>query len=382
MCDILHIDMDAFYASIEEKDHPEYKNKPLVVVGDISERAVVCTANYSARKYNIFSAMPLKTALKKYPSLLVIKANFKKYQQISKQVYEILAKYTPEIEQASIDEFFIDVKGSHLLFGSSLSIAQNIKNDIKKKLNLTCSIGISFNKLLAKIASDLNKPDGITIINKKNVSQILDPLPVKKIPGIGPKTEKILQLKNINTIKDLKNLSLLSLKKTFGANGLYLYNAARGIGETKLSLSHKIKSISNEVTLEFDTMDKDIIKNVLLILSDKVGSRLKEDGLKGRTIKIKIKYYDFKTITKQLTLSKFTNLNEEIYKHSIELIQDLLTRPIRLIGIGISNLIKGEEQLNLFKTKATETKKYKFEQSLTLINKKFNKNILKRGSLL
>lgn len=373
--------MDAFYASVEENGHPEYKNKPLAVVGDIGNRSVISTANYAARKYNIFSAMPLQTALKKYPSLTVVKANFSRYSEVSKKVKKIVEEYTPEIEQASIDEFYLDVKSSHLLFGSSEEIAEKIKKDIYMNLKLTCSIGISCNKLLSKIASNLQKPGGLTIIDKNNFNDTMDNLKIEKIPGIGKKTAQILHYKNIYLIKDLRNQSLHELKSLLGLNGYYLYNAARGIGEKKLSFSHETKSISHENTLEYDTTDIIQIKTLILNLSEKTGRRLREAKLKGKTVKIKLRYYDFKTITKQITLNEYTDVTNIISKYSMELIEDLITRPIRLIGIGISSLIdeKDNMQLELFNK---DGKKKQFEESMDSLNKKFGDKIIKRASLL
>ena len=380
MENILHIDMDAFYASVEENDKPEYKNKPLAVVGDTNNRSVVSTANYAARKYKVFSAIPLKTALKRCPSLLVLKADFSKYSKISKRIFNILQKYTPEIEQASIDEFYIDVKGSHLLFGSSEEIAGKIKKEIYDCLKLTCSIGISYNKLLAKIASDLHKPDGLTIINKNNFNNIFKNLKIEKIPGIGEKTARIFHSRNIYLIKDLRDLSLSELKRLTGMNGYYLYNAVRGIGENKLTPHHEIKSISNEVTLEYDTTDFNQIKRLILDLSEKVGRRLRKKNFKGKTIRLKLRYFDFKTITRQVTLKKYTNTTEEIYKYSMELVKDLIHRQVRLIGIGMGSLYneKDNKQLKLF---GEDNKECGFETNIDSLNEKF-KNKIKRASLL
>ena len=381
MENILHIDMDAFYASVEENENPGYRNKPLAVVGYIGNRSVISTANYAARKYNIFSAMPLQTGLKKYPSLIVVKANFSKYSEISHQVKKIIEKYTPEIEQASIDEFYLDVKSCHLLFGPSIEIAKKIKQDIYQQLNLTCSIGISYNKLLSKIASNLEKPAGLTVINKNNFNKVMDSLKIERIPGIGKKTAQILHYKNIYLIKDLRSLTLHELKSLLGLNGYYLYNAARGIGEKKLTSTHEAKSISHEVTLEYDTTDFDHIKKLVLDLSEKTGRKLREAKMKGKTIKIKLRYYDFKTISRQITLNEYTDVTNMISKYSLELVEDLIHRPVRLIGIGISSLTdeKDNMQLELF---TKDNKKKEFEKSMDSLNKKFGDKIIKRASLL
>ncbi|MBU1076152.1 MAG: DNA polymerase IV, partial [Spirochaetes bacterium] len=206
MEDILHIDMDAFYASVEQRDHPEYKGKPLVVSGDVGSRSVISTASYEARKYNIFSAMPLAAALKKCPDIIIINPDFKKYASASDHIKTILHEYSPEIEQASIDEFYLNISGSHLLFGSSFEIAKKIQSHIKKELQLTCSIGISYNKLLAKMASNIKKPEGITHITGSNLSALFDHLEIEKIPGLGKKAALKLHMINVFTIKELKKL--------------------------------------------------------------------------------------------------------------------------------------------------------------------------------
>jgi len=379
MEDILHIDMDAFYASVEQRDHPEYKGKPLVVSGDVGSRSVISTASYEARKYNIFSAMPLAAALKKCPDIIIINPDFKKYASASDHIKTILHEYSPEIEQASIDEFYLNISGSHLLFGSSFEIAKKIQSHIKKELQLTCSIGISYNKLLAKMASNIKKPEGITHITGSNLSALFDHLEIEKIPGLGKKAALKLHMINVFTIKELKKLSLKKLNELFGINGTYFYNASRGIGSSELIFSNDVKSISNEITLKYDTMDQNIIKKIMLKLSDQVASRLRMDKLKGKTIKIKLRYYDFKTISKQLTLVEFINTADDLYRIGLDLIDDMISRPIRLIGVGVSSLIhENNEQLSLFKN----NKKLEFEKNIDVINKKFGSKTIKRGSLL
>lgn len=379
MEDILHIDMDAFYASIEERNHPEYKNKPLVVAGDIDNRSVISTANYTARRHNIYSAMPLQTALKKCPSLIIINPDFKKYVKTSDCIYQIIQNYSPEIEKASIDEFYMDVSGSLLLFGTSENIAKKIKKHIFNELQLTCSIGISYNKLLAKISSDINKPDGLTVINKNNFNNLIDNLKIEKIPGIGKKTAGILHQNKVYYIKELRNLSIEKLNKLFGINGIYFYDAVRGIDNSKLTYNHDIKSISNEITLKYDTTDFSLIKKIMLNLSDHIARRLREKNIKGKVLKIKLRYYDFKTTTRQISFKKYINTASDIYKFSFSIIKNLIHHPVRLIGIGITSLKneKDDFQLTIFNNKTLE-----FEKNIDTINKKFGNETLKRGSLL
>lgn len=380
MEDIIHLDMDAFYAAIEERDHPEYRNRPLVVAFD-GPRSVVSTANYEARKYKIFSALPLYLAKKQCSSLIIVNPDFKKYNRVSKQIYHVLETFTPDIEQSSIDEFYLDIKASHLLFGSSPEIAKKIKQEIYKNLQITCSIGISYNKLLAKMASDMQKPDGLTHISKSNCYKIINNLKIDKIPGLGKKSTALLHKKEIFTIEQLRKLSLTELNRLFGIHGYYYYNACRGIGENKLTLSKDTKSISNEITLHQDTRDKQIIKKVLLRLSDHLADRIRKKNLKGKVIKIKLRYYNFKTISKQISLQKFIHTSEDLFNYSYKLIDDLITQPIRLIGIGLSSLNDESKhsQLKLFND---NKEKKDIEKNMGQINEQFDEKLIKRGSLL
>lgn len=383
MLDILHIDMDSFYASVEMVEHPEFKNKPLVVSGDTTSRSVVSTANYVARKYGIFSAMPLKTALSKCKNLIVIKASFEKYERTSKIIYDIISQFTSEMEQASIDEFYIDVKSSHLLFGTSQEIAKKIKNEIYKKLKITCSIGISYNKLLAKMASNLNKPNGLTILSKENFHHLMDKLPIDKIPGIGPKTKKILNTHQVYSIKDLQNIDISELKRLVGMEALYLHQAASGMGNSEITKIVEPRSVSNEITLDYDTKDENILKHVLLELCDKVARRLRENNITGKTIKLKIKYFDFKSITKQIKLNKEIISSEDISKNIMDLLADREDKPIRLLGVGVSSLIDKNktEQLVMFQSEQ-ESKKVEYEHKIDAIADKFGNKAIKRASLL
>ncbi len=351
---IIHIDMDAFFASVEEKYNPELKNKPIGICGKISDRGVLSTANYIARKYGVHSAMPVKIAKKLCPQIILIEGNFELYKKESYEFEKICAQYTPDYEKASIDEIYLDVSKSHLLFGDTETIAKNIKKEIKDKLNLTCSIGISYNKILAKIASDINKPNGFTIINKENTENILNPLPIEKIPGVGKKSKEILNSRHIYTIADLRKLSRIELYKMLGTYGEKLFFIIRGLDDSKVIPENEYveKSISNEITLEYDTTDKRIIEKIFITLVEKVSNRLQQKGWKGKTIKIKIKYFDFKSITRQLTLQKPTDKVSIFYKNGLPILDSLIIRPIRLIGFGVSNLYgieKDKSQLYLFK---------------------------------
>jgi DNA polymerase-4 len=373
---IIHIDMDAFFASIEQNDNPSLKGKPIAVCNRKDSRGVISTASYEARKFNIHSGMSVKRALSIYPDLILIEARFERYIEVSNKIYEILYQYTPIIERSSIDEAFLDVKGCHLLFGPTIEIAKKIKNEIKEKLNLTCSVGISINKLVAKIASDYKKPDGFTFVPKNEILNFLAPLKIEKIPSIGEKTSSILNKMGVYYIKDLREIDLKKLVEIFGIYGEKIYFMARGIDDSPVvpENEQEEKSISNEITLEFDTTDIEIIKNYILKLSDKVAERLRSKNLKGKTIKLKIKFFDFKQLTRQITLKSFTNQGNIIYKTALSLLETISIRPIRLIGVGVSNFNIKKNQLLLFSEKN--------EENIESVKDKLPDNLLKRAKFL
>jgi len=379
--DIIHIDMDAFFASIEQMDYPELKGKPIAVCGRKDSRGVIATASYEARKFGVYSAMPVRTALRKCPYLILVEARFERYSEISDEIAKIFYKYTPIVERTSIDEAYLDVSGSHLLFGTTIEIARRIKKEIKTEFGLSCSAGIAPNKLLAKIASDYKKPDGFTVISKDKVSEFLDNLKIEKLPGIGPKTQKIFNEMGIYFIRELKNLSKEQLIKLFGIYGERIYFMARGLDDSPVvpDEMQEEKSISNEITLDFDTMDIEIIKKVLLELSDKISSRLRARTLKAKTIKLKVKFFDFKVVTRQITLNRFISQSDIIYKNAIELFQTIEKRPVRLLGIGVSNFEKhSDEQLSLFDDKKIE----RVEKVVDTLKNRMGDEVIKRATFL
>lgn len=372
---IIHIDMDAFFAAIEQMDNPELKDKPVAVCGRKDSRGVISTASYEARKFGVHSAMSVKSALQKCPSLILIEARFERYIQISDALAEIFYKYTPVVERASIDEAYLDVKASHLLFGTTIEIARKIKKEIKEQFGLSCSVGISINKLIAKIASDYRKPDGFTVVREEQINNFLDKLKIEKLPGLGPKTAKSLNMRGIYYIKELKEMKLETLIKLFGLYGERIYFIARGIDNSPVVPDElqEEKSISNEITLDYDTTDEQLIHNTLLKLSDKVSARLRAKDLKGRTLKLKVKFFDFKTCNRQISLENFTNQSNEIYKNIIKLLNTIEDRPIRLLGVGVSNFNKhNTEQLTLFKN----------DKSIDLIKDKYGEKLINRATFL
>ena len=350
MSSIIHVDMDAFYASVEKLDHPDLEDKPLIV-GGMGKRGVVSTASYEARKYGVRSAMPMSRARKLCPQGTYLPPRFERYREISQRIREIFLSYTSKVEPISLDEAFLDLTETTRSFEQAIKTARRIKEGVKERLALTCSVGVAPNKFLAKLASDLQKPDGFTVIEEKNIDQILKNLPVGKIGGVGEVTENKLAEMSIHTIGQLKQVSLRRLKDAFGKQGENLYRLARGIDESSVEPEREAKSISQEITFEEDLRDPEKIKDYFLILSEGLGRSLRKDRLRARTIKIKVRYSDFTTITRQITLDSAISSTEVIKEMAKKLFEKRTPRDrrIRLIGLGVSNLTETrEEQLLLF----------------------------------
>ncbi|WP_424945863.1 DNA polymerase IV [Candidatus Spongiihabitans sp.] len=391
---ILHIDMDAFYASVEERENPELKGKPLIVGGQASTRGVVAAANYAARKYGIHSAMPTASAVKKCPDLLIVKPRGELYSRISKQIRAIFYRYTPIIEPLSLDEAFLDPHGSERLHGDAEAIGRKIKTDLKSELDLVASVGVAPNKFVAKLASDFDKPDGFVIVMLDEVQAFLDPLPVNKIWGVGKAANVKLSRHNIRTVCDLKTKSPQFLDQLFGQYGEQLWRLAHGIDERKVTPDREVKSVSQETTFAQDLTYYPSIESTALYLTEGVGYRLRESELKGKTVTIKIRYDDFKTITRSRSLDCQTSQTNELWKVVKTLFQETLGNKsfaIRLIGVGISNFSEanfGEDeelatQTDLFstppKTPKPEAKGQLLDQLSDEIKHKFGKQSIKRG---
>jgi len=338
---ILHIDMDAFFSSVEEKRNPELVGKPVVVggEGDPTKRGVVSTASYEARKFGIHSAMPLRTAYRLCPDATFLPVDYEEYSRVSEEVKAILREFSPIIEDVGIDEAFLDLSDSDK---PSEEIAKEIKRRIKEEIGLSCSIGIAPNKLLAKIASDMQKPDGLTIITEDDIQSRIWPLSVRKLWGVGPKTEAHLKEMGIQTIGDLASLPLDRLIEEFGQSyGSYLYEASRGIDESPLVTYWEPKSISRETTFQRDVDNWQAIAKTLADLTKEVVTSMKEEGYQGRTVTVKVRFSNFKTYTRAKTLSGRTDLEEEIRKAAFECLGRFeLKKKVRLIGVRVSNLEK------------------------------------------
>lgn len=332
--------MDAFFAAIEQRRHPEYQGKPVVVGGDGDphKRGVVSTASYEARRYGIRSAMPLREAYRRCPQAIFLPVDYEEYSSVSEKIMAILREYISFVEPVSLDEAFLDVSDN---VRPAEEIAREIKDRIMQETGLTASIGIAPNKLLAKIASDLNKPAGFTIIKEDEIEKALSELPVRSLWGVGKKTEAYLKNMGINTIGQLARLPLETLKEHFGnAFGQMLYEHSRGIDESPVITEWEPKSMSRETTYQRDTRDLGQIRSTLLELTVDVVKSLKNDGYKGRTVTVKIRYQGFVTVTKAKTLDEPTDFLDLTWKTALSLLSKFeFKKKVRLVGIRVSNLV-------------------------------------------
>lgn len=334
---ILHVDMDAFYAQVEQRDRPEYRNKP-IAVGSSMARGVVATASYEARKFGVQSAMPSITAKQKCPSLIFAPPRFDVYKTVSQEIREIFSKYTTLIEPLSLDEAFLDITDNIQNHKSALETAKAIQNEILETLSLTCSIGISYNKFLAKIASDLRKPNGISTISAKNALTFLDTLPIDKFFGIGKKTAEKMHALNIQNGKDLRQLSREELIHHFGKAGERYYFYARGEDDRPVNPNRERKSVGVEDTFLEDITIETAIEFELKKIIKELVKRLEQSQFRGYTLTLKIKYHDFMQITRSKTFNNFIpNHIEFIYTQTLPLFTSLPEKAIRLMGVTISN---------------------------------------------
>ena len=339
---IVHIDMDAFFAAIEQRDAPHLQGKPVVIGADPKEgrgRGVVSTCSYEARKYGIHSSLPISIAYRKCPHALFLPVDMEKYSRVSDQIYEIFYEFTPEVEGISIDEAFLDIRESYHLFGSPIKTCILLKSRIKEETNLTASIGLAPIKMAAKIASDLEKPDGMVEVTEERLLDFLWPLDISKIWGLGRKSKDALDGVGIKTIGDLARRDPKDIVKLFGKNGLHFWELANGIDERSVETENETKSISNEHTFGEDTLDQKKIESTLMLLSEKVSNRMRVEGFKGRTVTLKIRLEGFHTYTRARTLAQPTNLTRHIYKEVKKLYDDFATKKkVRLLGVKASNL--------------------------------------------
>lgn len=352
---IIHLDLDAFFCSVEELHNPSLKGRPFAIGGRPEVRGVVASCSYPARQFGVRSAMPMGRAMKLCPELLVIPGRYNEYSRISKQVMEYLYRLTPLVEQISIDEAFLEVTE---LPEEGVSIGRRLQTSIRKELGLPCSLGIASNKMVAKIATDVGKIDGprdsppnaITVVPPGEEAAFLNPLPVDALWGVGPKTAARLAELGVKTIGDLADYPEVELRKMLGKNGSDLAKHARGIDERPISTSHEVKSISQETTFARDIADKSRLLNTLQKLSSRVASRLQKSELSGSTIKVKIRWPDFTTITRQMTLTQPTDQENQIFNAANQLFlrEWQPGKAVRLLGVGVSSLQESSRQLSLW----------------------------------
>jgi len=380
---ILHVDMDAFFASVEQRDNPDLVGKPVIVGAGPHERGVVAAASYEARKFGIHSAMPSRTAYRLCPQGVFVHPNMRKYSEASHQIMKILETFTPMVQPVSVDEAFLDVSGAVKQFADAVKIGQRIKDKIRSETKLTASVGIAPNKFLAKLASDLNKPDGLTTITEEEKVKILEPLPVSKIWGVGKVTEKHLHEIGIQTIGDLQRFSLDELRHRFGNTAEHLHSLAFGEDDREVVTEEETKSISSEHTFDQDTRNLDQIKRCLLEQAEEVGTRLRQEHLAARTVQLKLRYADFTTLTRRKTLTVPTQDEMMLYQVGEQLLmaEQIRGRSIRLIGIGGSNLVSPSEvQADLFDQSIQ--KRTRLAKAVDELRGKLGAGAIKRGTSL
>ncbi|KQC00976.1 DNA polymerase IV [Pedobacter sp. Hv1] len=337
---IIHIDMDAFYASVEQRDFPEYRGKPLVVGGSPEGRGgVVATASYEARKFGIRSAMTSKKAQQLCPYAIFVRPRFDAYKDVSRKIREIFGRYTDLIEPLSLDEAYLDVSEDKLGIGSAITIAEQIKQAIKDELNLTASAGVSINKFAAKIASDMNKPDGLTFIGPSKMEKFMEKLPVEKFFGVGKVTAEKMKRQGLHTGADLKQLTEQRLTQLFGKTGKFFYNIVRGIDNRQVQPHQEIKSISAEDTFSYDLDKGEELDDWLEQIAKSAFKRLQHYQIYGRTLTLKVKFADFKQVTRSISFPSPIKELDQVLTETKALLHhlDLGGKKIRLLGVGFSN---------------------------------------------
>lgn len=378
---ILHCDMDAFYASVEERERPELVGQPVIVGGE--KRGVVSAANYVARKYGIHSAMPSATAHRLCPHGIFLPPRIGYYAEVSHQIREIFERFTPLVEPLSLDEAFLDVTGSEPLFGSAAEIGQKIKQAVRQELHLVVSVGVAPNKFLGKIASDAGKPDGFVVIEQGQEQEFLDQLPVERLWGVGKQGSKVFERLGIRTIGQLRQWPIDTLVSRFGSQGEYLWQLAHGIDDRAVVPEREAKSISHETTFEEDISDMEVLRAWLLDLTEQVGWRLRRNGLRGRTVQLKVRFADFSTITRSQTLPEPTHITDELWQAASELVSQRLPSghlPVRLIGMGVSGFDESGFRQGLLFEQEQRRKQANLDAVTDKIRARFGNSAVRRGA--
>ena len=379
---ILHVDLDAFFAAVEQRDHPELRGKPVIVGGGgPNQRGVVSTASYEARKFGVHSAMPLRTAGRLCPHGIFVPVDGRKYQEESRRVMAILRRFTPQVQPVSIDEAFLDVTASRALFGDGEAIAKAIKTTVHGETGLTISVGVAATKLVAKVASDLRKPDGLVVVPPGEEAAFLAPLAISRLWGVGEKTAAALAEYGVKTIGDLAGLPSDALERRLGKHGASLVERAHGIDPDPVSGGEAAKSIGHEHTFDRDTADREVIERTLLGMADGVAGRLRSSGIRAVTITLKLRDSSFTTITRQTSLETPADLTESIYEAAVTLLRrELHGQRIRLVGVTASNF-RDREQLSMFDV-AEDPKRHAAAEALDKIRSKYGSRAMTRARLV
>lgn len=379
---IIHIDLDAFFVAVERLDDPSLIGVPVIVGGRPDVRGVVASASYEARKFGVHSAMPTATALRLCPQAILISGHRGRYSEMSDRVMGILGEYTPLLEPISIDEAFLDVTGTEAHYGSPARLAATLQARIDRELNLSGSLGVATNKLIAKVASDHRKPHGITVVPAGEEAAFLAPMPIRKLWGVGEVMSRELARLGIETIGDLARWPRDELVGRFGvAAGEGLFRASHGIDDSPVTPEHEAKSLSREETFAKDIHDAVILRRELLRLSDEVAWRLRRHALQARTVNLKLRYADFSTITRQVTLPDATDSGPVLYSHALALFEKTWDRrPLRLVGVGGTNLEQGGRQMRLFEQE--DRRQAQLDAALDRIRAKYGESSIRRASLI
>ena len=378
---ILHVDLDAFFAAVEQRDRPELRGRPVVVgVGGPHDRGVVSAASYEARRYGVHSAMPLRTASRLCPEAVFVPVRGSVYAAVSREVMGILRRYTPALEQISIDEAFLDVAGSELLFGPPSAMARDIKRNIVREVGLTASVGVATTKLVAKVASDLQKPDGLVLVAPGTEAEFLAPLPISRLWGVGPKTAGSLAELGVRTIGDLAALPEDLLARRFGRQGPILRQRARGVDPSPVSAGDRARSVSHEHTFDVDTSDLEVLERTLLALSEGVAGRLRAGGVRARTVSVKVRDSSFRTTARQRTLGHATDQTEVVFAAALDLARPQLRGiRVRLLGVAASHL-DDDDQLAFFDS--TDERQRRATAAADAIRRRYGAGAILRARLM
>jgi DNA polymerase-4 len=381
---ILHVDMDAFYASVEQLDNPRLKGR-CVIVGGTGGRGVVSAASYEARAFGVRSAMPIFQARQRCPQGVFIQPRMDRYREVSAEVMAVLQEFSPLVEQVSIDEAFMDLSGTERLHGPPDEVGRTLKKQILESVRLTCSVGVAPNRFLAKIASDYKKPDGLTVIHPDQVADFIDRLPIGKVPGIGPKTQPKVAEFGIRFLGDIRKFPEPTLASIFGSYGRRLLELSRGIDPTPVTPDAPAKSVSSECTLEEDTREKSALTRCLLEQAEEVAAGLRSEGVKARTVVLKIKHADFRLCTRRTTFTLPTQSSKELYRQALRLLEEYrITQKIRLIGLGATGFVPADapRQQELFAGEERSREGWeKVDRTVETIKSKFGDKVIQRATL-